>query len=124
MNSIATGKHPRLDDVRDAFPRDLVSSKPIQHAAARLRVVQAWRRVSFGHDPNCPQKPADQPQKIQSPRPEPAPTLDQLARPSTPCDAPSGCFVRHAYFKPMRAARIHRDITRDGTGQLRTGSGA
>jgi len=116
MNSIADGKHPPPDDVQRRIPTATsLSSNRDQHGPRAFGFVQDAQGCPSVTTPNCLQSRRSAP-KIQSARVQiPPPT--SITSPShtyTNGDRPSGFCWSSAVFQTMRAARIHRDITRDG----------
>ena len=116
------GQDARLDDVRHAGARHFVGVEAHQHGARALGLAQdAQRRLS--DDAELTFGATDHAQKV-----EPggiqmrAAQFHHRAIHHHHGDAEE-VVGRHAVFQAMRAARIHRDIARDGAGQLRGGVG-
>jgi hypothetical protein len=114
---MATGRTPCLDDVRHAGTRHFVGIEPHQDRPRALGLAQdAQSRLR--HDAKLPFGAADQPQQIIARRIQMrAADLHHL-----PVHRDHGhaqqVVRRHPVFQAMRPAGIHRDIARDGAGQL------
>ena len=112
------GQHARLDDVGHAGARHLVAVKAHQHRPRAFWLAQDAQR-GFGHHAHLTLGPADQPQQVIAARIQMR-AADFHHRAVHLHHGHAHQVVRgHAVFQAMRPARIHRDVARDGAGQLR-----
>jgi hypothetical protein len=112
----------RLDDVGDAGARHLVRGKPHQHRPRALGLGQDAQR-GLGHHAQLPFGPADTPSRSSPPASiHGPPRVDHGAVHQHQRDAQQ-VVRRHPVFQAMRPARVHRDVARNGAGQLAGGVG-